>query len=101
MPNTIILDVKGEKEGIIVTYIKPGLNYQRGENIVFESKIQDIQSFGTMVDASSTLYSLRDLNDSLEEWGKNVNNTWDLKVEIGEGKYLIYIQLDENKNKSK
>lgn len=55
----------------------------------------------SLEDFSDFMYSLRDLNDSLEEWGKNVNNTWDLKVEIGEGKYLIYIQLDENKNKSK
>lgn len=52
-------------------------------------------------DFSEFMYSLRDLNDSLEDWGRRSNNTWDLRVEIGKGKYLIYVQLDENKNKSK
>tara|TARA_R100000781_G_scaffold30876_3_gene22495 strand:- start:614 stop:799 length:186 start_codon:yes stop_codon:yes gene_type:complete len=52
-------------------------------------------------DFSEFMYSLRDLNDSLEEWGKNVNNTWDLRVEIGKGEYVICVQLDEDKDKSK
>ena len=52
-------------------------------------------------DFSEFMYSLRDLNDSLEDWGRRANNPWDLRVEIGKGKYLIYVELDENKNKSK
>ena len=28
------------------------------------------------------------------------DNTWDMDIYIGEGKYYIYIEIDENKNKS-
>ena len=38
------------------------------------------------------MFSFKDLSDSLEDWGKNTSNTWDMVITIG--------KLDEDKNKS-
>tara|TARA_R110002020_G_scaffold126458_7_gene284231 strand:+ start:412 stop:600 length:189 start_codon:yes stop_codon:yes gene_type:complete len=46
------------------------------------------------------MFSFKDLSDSLEDWGKNTSNTWDMVITIGKGEYTIYIELDENKDKS-
>ena len=48
------------------------------------------------------MYTLRDFNESLHEWGsENISNTWDLECSIGENEYIIYLTIDENKDKSK
>ena len=51
-------------------------------------------------DFDAFMFTLNDLNESLAAWGKNPDNTWDMDIYIGEGKYYIYIEIDENKNKS-
>ena len=52
-------------------------------------------------DFSEFMYTMRDLNESLKEWGKNSTNTWDMKIKIGKDQYYIEIELNEGKNKSK
>ena len=47
--------------------------------------------------------TLKDFEDSLNMWGSdNITNTWDLEVKIGDNnEYIIYVTIDESKNKSK
>tara|TARA_R110001632_G_scaffold48739_1_gene122691 strand:+ start:99 stop:245 length:147 start_codon:yes stop_codon:yes gene_type:complete len=48
------------------------------------------------------MYVLKDFEDSLSEWSKNdVANTWGMSSAIGENEYIIYITINEGKNKSK
>jgi hypothetical protein len=48
------------------------------------------------------MYTLRDFNESLHEWeSENISNTWDLECSIGENEYIIYLTIDESKDKSK
>ena len=47
------------------------------------------------------MYTLKDLTDGLENWGKNASNTWDIDVYIGKGEYCIYIEINEDQDKSK
>ena len=48
------------------------------------------------------MYVLRDFEISLHDWqSKDVDNTWGMRCEIGKNKYIIYLTVNENKDKSK
>ena len=48
------------------------------------------------------MYVLRDFEISLHNWQeKDSNNTWGMRCEIGKNKYIIYLTVNENKDKSK
>tara|TARA_R100000234_G_C4912688_1_gene140609 strand:+ start:436 stop:612 length:177 start_codon:yes stop_codon:yes gene_type:complete len=48
------------------------------------------------------MYVLKDFEDSLHEWAsKDVSNTWGMRCEISEDKYIIYLTVNEGKDKSK
>jgi hypothetical protein len=48
------------------------------------------------------MYTLSDFEISAHIWAdENASCTWDMKVEIGKNKFIIYLNIDENKNKYK
>lgn len=56
----------------------------------------------TVEDFTEFMILVKDFNESLSMWEEqNSNNTWDMGIYIGEGKYYIEIELDESNNKSK
>tara|TARA_A100001391_G_scaffold161914_1_gene120880 strand:- start:447 stop:635 length:189 start_codon:yes stop_codon:yes gene_type:complete len=61
------------------------------EKIMFETK-----------KFSEFMYVLKDFEESLYEWAKkDISNTWGMRCEVGDGEYVIYLTVNEGKNKSK
>ena len=48
------------------------------------------------------MFLLNDFEESLDMWQKsNISNTWDMNISIGEGVYVINIEINEGTDKSK
>ena len=48
------------------------------------------------------MYALKDFNESLTKWEKeNPPGTWNLDVVIEENEYIIYLTINESKDKGK
>jgi hypothetical protein len=48
------------------------------------------------------MYALKDFEESLTRWQKeNMSNTWDIDVVIEENEYIIYLTINESKDKGK
>ena len=69
--------------------------------LVWKNKIVEKQIFN-ISDFEEFMYILRDFEDSLSQWArKDISNTWGLRCEIGDGEYIIYLTVNEGKDKSK
>ena len=48
------------------------------------------------------MYALKDFNESLTRWEEeNPSGTWNLDVVIEENEYIIYLTINESKDKGK
>jgi len=48
------------------------------------------------------MYTLKDFEESCVSFSsENASCTWDMKVEVSKNKYIIHIEIDEDKGKHK
>jgi hypothetical protein len=60
------------------------------------------QQIFELFDFEEFMYVIKDFEESLNQWAsKDVTNTWGMRCEIGPDKYVIYLTVNEGKDKSK